>query len=316
LAPKALWSFYLDENVTFFGYNTIARNCTSGFRIYYNQRIPVNRLLLMLLPYTNLIIKAKKNYSITVLSEVAVRITSTGSGADPHPYYDTTPVTVANGNDTIIVCSYENTNYTINLNVPNPPAGYNTFVQTTQAIYYNASSSLAVKDLNLMWLYKIKYTITDLSSNPHAGASITANDTPNTATLTTGLRARIVVLSATHAEPVRRGVVVVVHSAAEVAEEPAPDVLAIIWRTRPKVGVLAHVVERTVVFAAVARGQSRKTVFIGGVSTFIRLPIGCGFHLTTGHTFAAQIIGQVSPFGIAGQVPAFGAKDFGGFPIV
>lgn len=181
----ATFDIRLDETITLSGYNTITRTGaalnSTRVRDYYS--FPWDVTYFLFLPTTTLNVLVAKDVATTGTPIAGASVTFTCA----NPVINTTVVTGADGIASLPGLTRPTGsagNYTITIAIASI-TGYSAFTNTSQAVNYNATSALARKDVALMWLYTLNFAITDFTSSPIAGASMTCTGTPSSTAKTT-----------------------------------------------------------------------------------------------------------------------------------
>ncbi len=161
----------LTETITLAGHNTK----TGTQNISAASVSPYNVYKYIGLTNTNLVVQLTKDVATTGTPLSGIDIVFTCAS----PAINTTLVTDANGFVTLPVTRSTTVNYTITI-TPNASqlTGYSAIPVTTQSIAFAPSGNMSTKTIAAMWLYTLNFAVTDQSSTPLAGASLTCTGTP------------------------------------------------------------------------------------------------------------------------------------------
>ena len=161
----------LTETITLAGHNTK----TGIQNVSASATSPYNAYKYLGLTNTNLVVQLTKDVATTgtPLSGIDIVFTCTT------PAINTTLVTDATGKVTLPVTRDAAVNYTITI-TPNASqlSGYATIPAQTQVIAFAPSSNMTTKTIAALWNYTLNFAVTDQSTVPIVGASITCTGTP------------------------------------------------------------------------------------------------------------------------------------------
>ena len=180
--PATGTNYRIAETISLAGHNSFISTSTNGTRITEYTTSPYNTYKFIGLTTTTLKVLVTKDVAGSGTPIEGASVTFTCA----NPVINTTVVTGADGYALLPVTRGSAADYTIVISIA-PITGYVTPANVNQIIPYMPSGNLNTRNIAMMWLYPVNFTVTQSDGvTPVQGAVITCTGTPTSTAQTTG----------------------------------------------------------------------------------------------------------------------------------